>query len=443
MRACLRPARTRRRPAPPEGLTETALPAPRLGLLHRGLGVQAQLRVSDPGDPFEREAERVADLLTRPASPEAAPVSETRPRPPGPLSGDLGPGRPLPDRERGLFEARLGHDLSAVRVHDDARAADTAARLGARAVAAGADVAFGSSEYAPSTDRGRRLLAHELVHVVQQGAARPRHPEAPALHLGRTAPLAQRAVRYDVLDWDATALGPPAPTNGPDPRTILIPATGQIAVSALVDVDGDAGDACSAHEIGTAQTAWVAWTIMEYRGQTAADGSVTVRHRSRMPMRDPSPSGTVWYDPANVRSAASCGTAVGVFHRDSPWHNPPKARNNGAVAGAPLVYLTSYRRGLHLVTYLTARDPAGAFLRRPLRFRYWNSLQSFDFTPQYPAPASAAPFLGAWPVSGGITVNIGGAGRGEVADAPYYATAGADFNAHFNDATNWSITERT
>lgn len=142
----------------------------RPGLLHRAPGVQAQLRVSRPGDAHEQEAERVASAVVQQPTPEAGERSSApaASRPAGPLSHVLGSGRPLPDRERGFFEAHLGHDLGGVRVHDDARAADATARLGARAVAAGADVAFGPGEYAPGTDRGRRLLAHELTHVVQQ-----------------------------------------------------------------------------------------------------------------------------------------------------------------------------------------------------------------------------------------------------------------------------------
>src|SRR5690606_1413050 len=103
---------------------------------------------------------------------------------------------------------------------------------------------------------------------------------------------------------------------------------------------------------------------------------------------DPGPNGSVWYDQANVRSPGFCGDSVGIFHKDSPWHQIPKMRNNSAVTGNPLNYLRSYTRGLHLVTYLTARDNAGNFLPQPLRFRYWNSLQDFTFTPNFASPLS-------------------------------------------------------
>lgn len=66
------------------------------------------------------------------------------------------------------MEPRLGHDFSGVRVHADGQAAASARSLGARAYTVGADIAFGRGEYAPETTEGRRLLAHELTHVVQQ-----------------------------------------------------------------------------------------------------------------------------------------------------------------------------------------------------------------------------------------------------------------------------------
>ena len=77
-------------------------------------------------------------------------------------------GQPLSPEVRGFMEPRLGHDFSGVRVHADGQAAASARSLGARAYTVGADIAFGRGEYAPETTEGRRLLAHELTHVVQQ-----------------------------------------------------------------------------------------------------------------------------------------------------------------------------------------------------------------------------------------------------------------------------------
>ncbi len=65
----------------------------------------------------------------------------------------------------------MGSDLSQVRLHTDARAAESAKALGARAYTLGRDVVFASGQYAPLHESGRRLLAHELAHVAQQANA--------------------------------------------------------------------------------------------------------------------------------------------------------------------------------------------------------------------------------------------------------------------------------
>lgn len=66
------------------------------------------------------------------------------------------------------MESRFQHDFSAVRVHTDARAAESAQTVDALAYSAGPHLVFGAGQYAPQTRDGHRLLAHELTHVVQQ-----------------------------------------------------------------------------------------------------------------------------------------------------------------------------------------------------------------------------------------------------------------------------------
>jgi hypothetical protein len=82
-------------------------------------------------------------------------------------------GSTLPRALRAFFEPRFGVDFSGVRVHVDGASADAASGLQARAYTIGDDIVFGDGEYSPDTSQGRRLLAHELTHVVQQwrGAA--------------------------------------------------------------------------------------------------------------------------------------------------------------------------------------------------------------------------------------------------------------------------------
>lgn len=88
-----------------------------------------------------------------------------------------GRGQALAEPVREFFDQRFGHDFGYVRIHTDAHAAELADAIQARAFAVGRDVVFGAGEFAPETSRGRKLLAHELTHVVQQerGAAQSSH----------------------------------------------------------------------------------------------------------------------------------------------------------------------------------------------------------------------------------------------------------------------------
>jgi hypothetical protein len=82
-----------------------------------------------------------------------------------------GGGQPLPQPLRGFFEPRFGRDLGHVRLHTDSRATENAKALQARAYAVGSDIVMARGEYAPATDRGKWLLAHEIAHVVQARSA--------------------------------------------------------------------------------------------------------------------------------------------------------------------------------------------------------------------------------------------------------------------------------
>lgn len=78
------------------------------------------------------------------------------------------PGQPLDQATRRLMESRFDHDFSTVRVHHDSLAAESADAVDARAYTVGRDIVFGQDRYRPGTEQGRSLLAHELMHVVQQ-----------------------------------------------------------------------------------------------------------------------------------------------------------------------------------------------------------------------------------------------------------------------------------
>lgn len=83
------------------------------------------------------------------------------------------PGQPLAAETRAFMEPRFGQDFSRVRVHADARAAESARAVDASAYTVGSHVVFGPGGFHPHTGAGQQLLAHELAHVAQQGAAEP------------------------------------------------------------------------------------------------------------------------------------------------------------------------------------------------------------------------------------------------------------------------------
>ena len=82
-------------------------------------------------------------------------------------------GQPLDAATRAYMEPRFGYDFSRVRVHADSESAQSASAIQAQAYTVNHSIAFGAGSYAPHTAAGRRLLAHELSHVVQQGEASP------------------------------------------------------------------------------------------------------------------------------------------------------------------------------------------------------------------------------------------------------------------------------
>jgi len=139
----------------------------------------------DPGqeEPIATEPLRLGATLQREMSPDDGtlvrrkPDQDAEPQVGPQIEADInalaGRGRPLPEAIRSFMEPRFDADFSAVRVHTDARAGELARGVSAQAFAVGRDIVFGAGHYAPETAGGRRLLAHELVHVVQQGAAGP------------------------------------------------------------------------------------------------------------------------------------------------------------------------------------------------------------------------------------------------------------------------------
>jgi hypothetical protein len=201
-------------------------------------GIQAKFKIGAPNDKYEQEADRVADLVMRMpephvqrqspgtqqddawATPLYAPViprvqrqetgeekqlEEQKPEDEQPgdkfvqakadsrqspaAGGDAyakvhslnGDGQTLPRSTRQFFESRMGHDFSDVRIYSGANAAEAAQSINARAFTFGNKLVFNHGEYAPDSDAGKKLIAHELTHTLQQkrnaGCVVQRQPE--------------------------------------------------------------------------------------------------------------------------------------------------------------------------------------------------------------------------------------------------------------------------
>ena len=198
--------------APPAPLLQRACAECRR---EKKLGIQTKLRVSQPGDRYEREADQMADRVLRmPDGParSLAPLPGMGPARELPVarqadameqdeddeqisadtllsrkadagagadaSASAGPqleamrggGHPLDPGLRSFFEPRFGYDFGQVRVHTGARAAQSARTLHARAYTLGRNIAFAAGQYRPHDPSGRALIAHELAHVIQQRA---------------------------------------------------------------------------------------------------------------------------------------------------------------------------------------------------------------------------------------------------------------------------------
>jgi Domain of unknown function (DUF4157) len=204
------------------------------------LTIQPKLTVNAPEDTYEREADQIADkVMSMPerqpesagdGSParrdeQAANKQATHERvqtkrvsasdsgqmaaPPIVHEALRSTGQPLDASTRGEMESRFGQDFSQVRVHTDSLAAESAQNVEAEAYTVGHKVVFGAGRYEPASAEGRRLLAHELTHVLQQRA----DSHAPA-HLARKSPPKT----------------PPAPPK-PKPQKFTILGTGFQAVT--------------------------------------------------------------------------------------------------------------------------------------------------------------------------------------------------------------------
>ena len=183
--------------------------------------IQTKLVINRPGDSYEQEADRVSEQIMRMPEPRVqrkcacggtpGPTGECEEcgkkrlslqrmslNVAGPVAGGFAlpivhdvlrsPARSLDPQTRAFMEPHFGHDFSRVRIHADPGASRAADAVQAQAFTVGSDIVFGRGKFEPSTPAGRKLVTHELTHVVQQGAApaAAMHPAAEAAGHGAT-----------------------------------------------------------------------------------------------------------------------------------------------------------------------------------------------------------------------------------------------------------------
>lgn len=145
------------------------------------LGLQTKLKVNEPGDAYEQEADRIAEQAMAALAGHAIggappriqrfvgqPTGQTNAAPASVDQALASPGRLLEPALRQDMEQRFGHDFSQVRVHTGGAAEQSARDVSAHAYTVGQDIVFGTGRFAPGTHEGGKLIAHELTHVVQQ-----------------------------------------------------------------------------------------------------------------------------------------------------------------------------------------------------------------------------------------------------------------------------------
>ncbi|MEY4764480.1 MAG: hypothetical protein RI907_1153, partial [Pseudomonadota bacterium] len=193
-------------------------PAPQAKPAVRPPTALAGLPVSQPQDAGEREATRVAQrVVAMPAQAQSASGARFAGQVPGkggPGAGAKanpapavvsGGGQPLPAAVRRFMEPRFQADFSAVRIHTDEAAAQQSRRLNAAAFTVGHQIFFGKGAFQPDSAAGRELIAHELTHTIQQGAAPQRQVQrqlasAVDTQVHETAPAGGAIQRLGISD---------------------------------------------------------------------------------------------------------------------------------------------------------------------------------------------------------------------------------------------------
>lgn len=173
-----------------------------LRFLNHNHPIQTKLKIGQPNDKYEQEADRLADqvvnmsdsdIQSKPARsmntqsssrdekdilqakespghiPRVTPHLESR------INSLRGSGQPLPPSVRNYFEPRFGRNLKNIRIHNNSQSNEMTQTVNARAFTIGNDIVFGNGQYNPESKEGKKLIAHELTHASQQDSVSPFH----------------------------------------------------------------------------------------------------------------------------------------------------------------------------------------------------------------------------------------------------------------------------
>lgn len=412
---------------------------------------QAKLAVGAPDDAFEREADEVAEQVMRMPEPAVqrmcAECEEEREKAGARLSetdGDLkakaepghtpqvpegfqerfqglqGGGRMLSPSERSFFEPRFARDFGNVRLHTGPDAAELARSVQARAFTFGGSVVFGAGQYAPGTEGGRKLLAHELTHVVQQG--------------GEGAGHVQRVVDFSARFSNISLTrGAPATIGAPNFNY----NDANFSADATITATGDTVAELNQWDVGTLQDLMGHWDRY-YWQRTNADGRGRFVEKKYSPVetrfRDQvNGTASVWYaDSTHQLLSGLVPTPVGsrfrvsttITHRDFP--SGPETLDGSAQPGMDASDGTSnidiQRAGARFNTWASAQNTVTGDWRH-IRFLNWNYMRSLDFSGS-----------GGTLAISGETTQLGRHGpHGGGGGGPL--TAGTTYNTALNDPT--------
>ncbi len=361
---------------PPDQAGGSQVPPP-LAAPHVPLVIQTKLAIGRVDDPLEHEADQVADRVMRMPNPVAGSLlqrncatcdEETVQRKseggavremaaPSIVHDVLqSPGQPLDAATRAYMEPRFGHDFSRIRVHADSQADASARAVNAVAYTVGQDVVFQAGALAPETADGRRLLAHELAHVVQQSN-------------GSAPGAVRRAVAITKASFTVTNNAAPSlkvsPSFIPGKWSIDLTtdAPGFVLDSAVNVACG--GGSAAGYEVGIVQFETSESSRATYFGVTPADGSlVASKSQKRKPAGPCSDSrpGAFWTAGATGEISSkppACGAGVALpTFKDMPGDSYPGWFQN-ALTKKPN-YIRDVTANMRFTDALAVKTPAGS-----------------------------------------------------------------------------------